>query len=102
MLSCTVGTTARAHSGLRSDSVLQEMISEQRWALSNLLQQLLKEKTQREEELHDILVCSWASAAHHRACVHPSGVYPSGMLPGLLNIHYPSSRCQRKVSLGNF
>lgn len=97
MLSCTVGATARAHSGLRSDSVLQEMISEQRWALSNLLQQLLKEKTQREEELHDILVCSWASAAHHRACVHPLG-----MLPGLWNIHYPSSRCQRKVSLGDF
>uniref|UniRef100_A0A8C2QK47 E3 ubiquitin-protein ligase LRSAM1 n=1 Tax=Cricetulus griseus TaxID=10029 RepID=A0A8C2QK47_CRIGR len=35
---------------------LQEMVSEQRWALSNLLQQLLKEKKQREEELHDILV----------------------------------------------
>ncbi|XP_008823250.1 E3 ubiquitin-protein ligase LRSAM1 [Nannospalax galili] len=34
---------------------LQEMISEQRWALSNLLQQLLKEKKQREEELCDIL-----------------------------------------------
>ncbi|XP_052038178.1 E3 ubiquitin-protein ligase LRSAM1 [Apodemus sylvaticus] len=34
---------------------LQEMISEQRWALSNLLQQLLKEKQQREEELRDIL-----------------------------------------------
>ncbi|KAL1785427.1 E3 ubiquitin-protein ligase LRSAM1 isoform X1 [Sigmodon hispidus] len=35
---------------------LQEMVSEQRWALSSLLQQLLKEKKQREEELHDILV----------------------------------------------
>ncbi|KAL0606408.1 E3 ubiquitin-protein ligase LRSAM1 [Plecturocebus cupreus] len=35
---------------------LQEMISEQRWALSNLLQQLLKEKQQREEELREILV----------------------------------------------
>ncbi|KAK2502967.1 hypothetical protein MC885_020312, partial [Smutsia gigantea] len=34
---------------------LQEMISEQRWALSNLLQQLLKEKTRREEELREIL-----------------------------------------------
>ncbi|XP_044899139.1 E3 ubiquitin-protein ligase LRSAM1 isoform X5 [Felis catus] len=34
---------------------LQEMISEQRWALSSLLQQLLKEKTQREEELREIL-----------------------------------------------
>ncbi|NP_001366370.1 E3 ubiquitin-protein ligase LRSAM1 isoform b [Mus musculus] len=34
---------------------LQEMVSEQRWALSNLLQQLLKEKKQREEELHGIL-----------------------------------------------
>ncbi|XP_006892600.1 PREDICTED: E3 ubiquitin-protein ligase LRSAM1 isoform X2 [Elephantulus edwardii] len=33
----------------------QEMVSEQRWALSNLLQQLLKEKKQREEELQDIL-----------------------------------------------
>lgn len=33
----------------------QEMVSEQRWALSNLLQQLLKEKKQREEELHGIL-----------------------------------------------
>ncbi|XP_043772737.1 E3 ubiquitin-protein ligase LRSAM1 isoform X3 [Cervus elaphus] len=33
----------------------QEMISEQRWALSSLLQQLLKEKTQREEELREIL-----------------------------------------------
>lgn len=61
MPSCIVGTTARDHSGLRSDPVLQEMVSEQRWALSNLLQQLLKEKKQREEELHDILVCSWAS-----------------------------------------
>lgn len=36
--------------------VLQEMISEQRWALSSLLQQLLKEKTQREEELREILM----------------------------------------------
>lgn len=35
---------------------LQEMISEQRWALSSLLQQLLKEKQQREEELREILV----------------------------------------------
>ncbi|XP_070286723.1 E3 ubiquitin-protein ligase LRSAM1 isoform X1 [Myotis yumanensis] len=35
---------------------LQEMISEQRWALSSLLQQLLKEKTQREEELRAILM----------------------------------------------
>uniref|UniRef100_A0A2K5ESN3 E3 ubiquitin-protein ligase LRSAM1 n=1 Tax=Aotus nancymaae TaxID=37293 RepID=A0A2K5ESN3_AOTNA len=34
---------------------LQEMVSEQRWALSNLLQQLLKEKQQREEELREIL-----------------------------------------------
>ncbi|KAM9206973.1 E3 ubiquitin-protein ligase LRSAM1 isoform 2-T2 [Dugong dugon] len=33
----------------------QEMISEQRWALSSLLQQLLKEKKQREEELREIL-----------------------------------------------
>ncbi|XP_029776987.1 E3 ubiquitin-protein ligase LRSAM1 isoform X2 [Suricata suricatta] len=33
----------------------QEMISEQRWALSSLLQQLLKEKARREEELRDIL-----------------------------------------------
>lgn len=35
---------------------LQEMVSEQRWALSHLLQQLLKEKQQREEELRAILV----------------------------------------------
>uniref|UniRef100_A0A8D2CW79 E3 ubiquitin-protein ligase LRSAM1 n=1 Tax=Sciurus vulgaris TaxID=55149 RepID=A0A8D2CW79_SCIVU len=34
---------------------LQEMVSEQRWALSSLLQQLLKEKKQREEELREIL-----------------------------------------------
>uniref|UniRef100_A0A8C0X8I1 E3 ubiquitin-protein ligase LRSAM1 n=1 Tax=Castor canadensis TaxID=51338 RepID=A0A8C0X8I1_CASCN len=34
---------------------LQEMVSEQRWALSSLLQQLLKEKKQREEELRTIL-----------------------------------------------
>ncbi|XP_037653929.1 E3 ubiquitin-protein ligase LRSAM1 isoform X2 [Choloepus didactylus] len=34
----------------------QEMISEQRWALSSLLQQLLKEKKQREEELREILM----------------------------------------------
>ncbi|XP_047379832.1 E3 ubiquitin-protein ligase LRSAM1 isoform X5 [Sciurus carolinensis] len=33
----------------------QEMVSEQRWALSSLLQQLLKEKKQREEELREIL-----------------------------------------------
>lgn len=45
--------------------VLQEMISEQRWALSSLLQQLLKEKTQREEELREILV-RWASASASR------------------------------------
>ncbi|XP_043839065.1 E3 ubiquitin-protein ligase LRSAM1 isoform X2 [Dromiciops gliroides] len=35
---------------------LQEMISEQRRALSSLLQQLLKEKSQREEELRGILL----------------------------------------------
>ncbi|XP_012876850.1 PREDICTED: E3 ubiquitin-protein ligase LRSAM1 isoform X2 [Dipodomys ordii] len=35
---------------------LQEMVSQQRWALSSLLQQLLKEKKQREEELQDILM----------------------------------------------
>uniref|UniRef100_A0A6I8NZZ8 E3 ubiquitin-protein ligase LRSAM1 n=1 Tax=Ornithorhynchus anatinus TaxID=9258 RepID=A0A6I8NZZ8_ORNAN len=35
---------------------LQEVISEQRRALSNLLQQLLKEKKQREEELQEILL----------------------------------------------
>ncbi|XP_072488597.1 E3 ubiquitin-protein ligase LRSAM1 isoform X2 [Notamacropus eugenii] len=35
---------------------LQEMISEQRRALSSLLQQLLKEKSQREEELQGILL----------------------------------------------
>ncbi|KYO23064.1 E3 ubiquitin-protein ligase LRSAM1 isoform X2 [Alligator mississippiensis] len=34
---------------------LQEVIADQRQALSNLLQQLLKEKKQREEELHQIL-----------------------------------------------
>ncbi|XP_004479822.1 E3 ubiquitin-protein ligase LRSAM1 isoform X2 [Dasypus novemcinctus] len=34
----------------------QEMISEQRWALSSLLQELLKEKKQREEELREILM----------------------------------------------
>ncbi|XP_038601306.1 E3 ubiquitin-protein ligase LRSAM1 isoform X3 [Tachyglossus aculeatus] len=34
----------------------QEVISEQRQALSNLLQQLLKEKKQREEELQEILL----------------------------------------------
>ncbi|XP_074149785.1 E3 ubiquitin-protein ligase LRSAM1 isoform X4 [Sminthopsis crassicaudata] len=35
---------------------LQEIISEQRQALSSLLQQLLKEKSQREEELQGILL----------------------------------------------
>ncbi|KAM4877698.1 E3 ubiquitin-protein ligase LRSAM1 isoform 2-T3 [Thomomys bottae] len=35
---------------------LQEMVSQQRWALSSLLQQLLKEKKQREEELRGILM----------------------------------------------
>ncbi|XP_024906877.1 E3 ubiquitin-protein ligase LRSAM1 isoform X2 [Pteropus alecto] len=49
---------------------LQEMVSEQRWALSSLLQQLLKEKTQREEELRGILVC----------CLRPSR-------RGLLSLH---------------
>ncbi|XP_004593611.2 E3 ubiquitin-protein ligase LRSAM1 [Ochotona princeps] len=34
---------------------LQEMVSEQRWALSTLLQQLLKEKAQREQELREML-----------------------------------------------
>lgn len=45
--------------------VLQEMISEQRWALSNLLQQLLKEKTRREEELREILVRWLLCSAWH-------------------------------------
>lgn len=35
---------------------MQEVVAEQRWALSSLLQQLLKEKKQREEELRDLLV----------------------------------------------
>ncbi|XP_075416876.1 E3 ubiquitin-protein ligase LRSAM1 isoform X2 [Tenrec ecaudatus] len=35
---------------------LQEMIAEQRWVLSSLLQQLLKEKQQREAELQEILM----------------------------------------------
>ncbi|XP_004677369.2 PREDICTED: E3 ubiquitin-protein ligase LRSAM1 [Condylura cristata] len=34
---------------------LQEVVTEQRWALGNLLQQLLKDKRQREEELRGIL-----------------------------------------------
>ncbi|EHB10133.1 E3 ubiquitin-protein ligase LRSAM1 [Heterocephalus glaber] len=34
---------------------LQEVIAEQRWVLSVLLQQLLKEKKQREEELRELL-----------------------------------------------
>ncbi|XP_004641607.1 E3 ubiquitin-protein ligase LRSAM1 [Octodon degus] len=34
---------------------LQEVVSEQRWVLSSLLQQLLKEKKQREEELRELL-----------------------------------------------
>lgn len=34
---------------------LQEAVAEQRWVLSALLQQLLKEKKQREEELRDLL-----------------------------------------------
>ncbi|KAB0406893.1 hypothetical protein E2I00_002022 [Balaenoptera physalus] len=38
-----------------SQILQEEMISEQRWVLSSLLQQLLKEKTQREEELREIL-----------------------------------------------
>nr|XP_017499822.2 E3 ubiquitin-protein ligase LRSAM1 isoform X3 [Manis javanica] len=48
---------AAALEGARELSPAQakEMISEQRWALSNLLQQLLKEKTRREEELREIL-----------------------------------------------
>lgn len=46
----------RASSSAGRGLVLQEMVSEQRWALSSLLQQLLKEKAQREEELREILV----------------------------------------------
>lgn len=46
--------------------VLQEMVSEQRWTLSHLLQQLLKEKEQREEELRTILV----RALHACVCLH--------------------------------
>ncbi|KAM9083917.1 E3 ubiquitin-protein ligase LRSAM1 isoform 1-T2 [Megaptera novaeangliae] len=42
---------------------LQEMVSEQRWVLSSLLQQLLKEKTRREEELREILVKPTPEAA---------------------------------------
>lgn len=36
--------------------LLQEVVTEQRWTLGCLLQQLLKEKKQREEELQQILV----------------------------------------------
>lgn len=53
----------RASSGTGHGLVLQEMISEQRWALSSLLRQLLKEKARREEELREILV-RLASAFH--------------------------------------
>ncbi|KAM6183303.1 E3 ubiquitin-protein ligase LRSAM1 [Erethizon dorsatum] len=35
---------------------LQEAVAEQRWVLSSLLQQLLKEKKQREEELRELLM----------------------------------------------
>ena len=52
-------------SGTGPALVLQEMISEQRWALSSLLQQLLKEKTQREEELREILVRSASASRSH-------------------------------------
>ncbi|XP_023421225.2 E3 ubiquitin-protein ligase LRSAM1 isoform X2 [Cavia porcellus] len=41
----------RMHRQIRN----QEVVAEQRWALSSLLQQLLKEKKQREEELRDLL-----------------------------------------------
>lgn len=63
---CALGLVAPglrgASSGTGCGLVLQEMIAEQRWALSSLLQQLLKEKTQREEELRAILV-RWAPAS---------------------------------------
>lgn len=74
--------TLRTHSGLRSDPVLQEMISEQRWALSNLLQQLLKEKKQREEELHGILVCPWTSVCMPFKRLFHCRCSPEGSLRG--------------------
>ena len=55
-----------ASSGTGRGLVLQEMISEQRWALSSLLQQLLKEKAQREEELREILVRRVSVSASRR------------------------------------
>lgn len=61
------------------------MISEQRWALSNLLQQLLKEKTQREEELRTILV-RWL----------PQGSLSLCTLAGLRNTGYSSHSCSSK------
>lgn len=54
---------AAASGGTGCALVLQEMVAEQRWALSSLLQQLLKEKTQREEELRAILVCGASASA---------------------------------------
>lgn len=89
----------RAHSGLGSDAVLQEMISEQRWALSNLLQQLLKEKQQREEELRDILVCSRTPTACPWARVHCWGVHALGTLTVLLKHLLFCRGCLSKGSL---
>lgn len=61
----TLGAELCTSSGTGPALVLQEMISEQRWALSSLLQQLLKEKTQREEELREILVRSASASRSH-------------------------------------
>lgn len=62
------------------------MVSEQRWALSTLLQQLLKEKAQREQELREMLVrehCPWPMSSCHTASVPlpAQPVSPDGQHP---------------------
>lgn len=59
------GSQSCASSSTGPALVLQEMVSEQRWALSSLLQQLLKEKVRREEELRDLLVRSASVSQSH-------------------------------------
>ena len=55
---------------------VQEVLSDQRSALSDLLQQLLKQKGQREVELQHVLVSHLGSAFLHWSETEPSTTEP--------------------------
>lgn len=86
----------RASNSTGRGLVLQEMVSEQRWALSSLLQQLLKEKTQREEELRGILVCCLRPSRRGSLSLHTLAVLRNASVIQVAVVRQRKNKVQRK------